>query len=92
MHALLIIIMMMINHHHHHVDIAFAKAMGNYEEISNMKVQKALLHLTGELNLSIPVYLYRSIPATIYTCIYVSMYRSINVSIIIHSFIHSFHP
>lgn len=29
------------------VEKAFAKAMGSYEEIPNIKVQKALLHLTG---------------------------------------------
>jgi hypothetical protein len=29
------------------VEKAFAKAVGSYEEISNMKIQKALLHLTG---------------------------------------------
>lgn len=29
------------------VEKAFAKALGSYEEISNMKIQKALLHLTG---------------------------------------------
>ncbi|KAJ1442886.1 hypothetical protein B484DRAFT_441901 [Ochromonadaceae sp. CCMP2298] len=29
------------------VEKAFAKAMGSYEEIPNIKIQKALLHLTG---------------------------------------------